>query len=70
MVALLDELAPITNAALLKKLQDFLIAGGEAWRKEAILSAIREVAGAVALRKQDSDRRTDTLCVTGHATLH
>jgi hypothetical protein len=46
-IALLDEHAPVTNARLLLKLQLFLLAADETWRKTAIRDAIRNVQAAV-----------------------
>ena len=44
---LLDERTSITNAMLLLKLQTFLLAAEETWRKTAIRDAIRSVQAAV-----------------------
>lgn len=44
---LLDERVHITNAILLLKLQTFLIAANETWRKAAVRGAIRSVQAAV-----------------------
>lgn len=43
---LLDEMARITNAILLLKLQTFLIAADETWRETATRAAIRSVQAA------------------------
>lgn len=42
---LLGEKATLTDAALLQKLQDFLVDAGDRWRETAIRDAIRMVSG-------------------------
>lgn len=41
---LLGEKATLTDAALLQKLQDFLVDAGDRWRETAIRDAIRMVS--------------------------
>lgn len=56
-IALLNEHAPITNAALLQKLKGFLNEEEETSRAAAILSLIRDVNEAVGLHKADNGGR-------------